>query len=72
MVDAELFSDIGSPTKKDIGDDIEWGTAMAASCDSLNVFFERGFEFERGRSLKKAKDVVIRNDSKFPKAGGRL
>ena len=34
MVDVELFSDIGSPTKKDIEDDTEWETTMTASCES--------------------------------------
>ena len=65
MVDVEFFGDIGSPTKKDIEDDTEWETTMIASCESLNDFFERGFDFERGRSLKKAKDEVIRNDIVF-------
>lgn len=60
VVDAELFGDIGSPTKKDVRDDTEWGAAMAASCESLYCFFERGFELERGGSLIKAKDEVIR------------
>ena len=65
MVDAELFGDIGSPTKKDIEDDSKWETTMTASCGSLNGFFERGFDFERGRSLKKVKDEVIRHDIVF-------
>ena len=38
---------------------------MTTSCESLNDFYERGFDFKKGRSLKKAKNEVIRNDMVF-------